>query len=391
MLKRLKPYKNVSPMETVNRIRQILFDLDVFVIETSQKIEPLTGVCSCRIILGDSGLRGLNIGSNGKGMDARYALASAYAEFMERLQNGATLWKIIGLPQMLPKERMVDKNAYREIALKIFKITYGDGDYTAIVDRLVEQIQRYNVIEFSEYKTGEKLLFPVDLLNRMTGSNGMAAGNTMLEAIIQGMSEIFERQVIQEVFLHKTTLPTIDDAYFNGTDVLNRLKRLNKKGIKYRILDCSINKGFPVIGFLLEKNGKYHIHFGADPSPITALERCLTETFQGRDIDEIPLYPPLKEDSDEKELFRNEVKQYTDSTGQVPEWLLVGSERKFEGFIHETTLSDEKDMEYYLQLLSDLGYKLYVCDMGVLGFPAVRLFVPGITENHCPTPESTIK
>ena len=70
-LKRLKPYKDTSPAETIHRIRQILFDNDLFVIESAQKTDPVSGVCSCRVILGDEGLRDLNIGTNGKGMTAR--------------------------------------------------------------------------------------------------------------------------------------------------------------------------------------------------------------------------------------------------------------------------------------------------------------------------------
>ena len=44
-------------------------------------------VHSCRLRLGDEALVDLDIGVNGKGMSARYALASGYAELMERLQN----------------------------------------------------------------------------------------------------------------------------------------------------------------------------------------------------------------------------------------------------------------------------------------------------------------
>lgn len=94
ILQRIKPYKNVEPTETIKRIRKLLDDNDIFVIENGHRKDPVTNVCSCRIILGDDGLRELNIGSNGKGMTTKYALASAYAEFMERLQNGALLWKV---------------------------------------------------------------------------------------------------------------------------------------------------------------------------------------------------------------------------------------------------------------------------------------------------------
>ena len=225
----------------------------------------------------------------------------------------------------------------------------------------------------------------------MTGSNGMAAGNTLLEAIIQGLSEIFERKAIQDIFLEKATVPIIDSKFFEGNEVIDRLNMLKKKEINYRILDCSLEQGLPVIGLLLEKDGKYHVHFGADPSPITALERCLTETFQGRNINELPLYEPLKESEDEQVLFENEKKEYTDSSGQVPSWLVNGCNAKFKGFVHEKTVSDEDDMNYYLQILSDMKCKLFVCKMNNLGFPAVRLYVPGITENHCPNPDYCIE
>jgi ribosomal protein S12 methylthiotransferase accessory factor len=42
---------------------------------------------SCRVAVSSDDLYNLNIGSGGKGMSIEYSLASAYAEFMERLQN----------------------------------------------------------------------------------------------------------------------------------------------------------------------------------------------------------------------------------------------------------------------------------------------------------------
>lgn len=388
-LERYKPYKNSSPMATVQLIRNILADNDIFVIESAHKKEPVTGVCSCRIILGDEGLRELNIGSNGKGMDARYALASAYGEFMERLQNGATLWKTLGIPRSVPEAAVVSKEEYHSAITKLMQFAFGPAkDVQNIVSEITEYADDYSVITFMEYPRGEELMFPAALYNRMTGSNGMAAGNTISEAIIQGLSEVFERAALQHLFLTPITPPTINDEYFENTDVLKRLKRLSNKGIKHRILDCSLNQGLPVIGLLIEKSGNFHLHFGADPSPITALERCLTEIFQGRTIEELPLYPPLQETEDRGVLFRNEEKEYTDSTGQVPMWIIDGvPSYRFSDFPHPITISDSDDIAYYIDILTKLGKKLYVRDCSYLGFPAVRIYVPGMTENHCPLPD----
>ncbi len=50
--------------------------------------------------------------------------------------------------------------------------------------------------------------------------------------------------------------------------------------------DCSLGLGFPVIGtvVIFKDKNKYAFKFGSDPDMAIALERCLTEFFQGRRI-----------------------------------------------------------------------------------------------------------
>ena len=85
-IERLKAYKAADPLSTINHIRGLLADCDLFTLEYHQSY-PVPGVHCCRVSLGDTDVAGLNIGSNGKGLTPRYALASAYGEIMERLQN----------------------------------------------------------------------------------------------------------------------------------------------------------------------------------------------------------------------------------------------------------------------------------------------------------------
>lgn len=386
MLKRLKPYKNVTPEETVYNIRKILYQKGIFVIESVQSKEPLTGVCSCRIILGDESLRDYNIGSNGKGMNAKYALASAYAEFLERLQNGALLWKKTGIPFSSPGAVNVSQSKMKQLCQELLRIEYGDHKYVDIIsDEYSEQLDKCKALTFREYSGDSEVQIPIALYNKMSGSNGMAAGNTVIEAVIQGLSEVFEREAVHKLFLEPFTPPQIDESLFKGTEVLVRLKKLVNIGVKFRILDCSLGKRLPVIGLLIEKNGLFHIQFGADPSPITALERCLTETFQGRTINEIPFYPLLPAGSDEKVYYENEWREFSDSSGRVPAWILnTQPSWDFQGFEHPVTYNDEDDMQYYHSILKSMNKKLYIRETNVLGFPAVRIYVPQMTVNHCP-------
>lgn len=76
----LRPYKADTPEHTVQRIKDIISRHEIPVIE--QALGDGDMFCSCRIYIShddDS-----SIGTNGKGMNRQYAMASGYAEFMER-------------------------------------------------------------------------------------------------------------------------------------------------------------------------------------------------------------------------------------------------------------------------------------------------------------------
>ena len=82
---KFKQYKAVSPEETINKIRTILNNVGILLKENSCEKD---GLYACRLTINNDGMSALNIGTNGKGRSYEYALASGYAEFMERLQNG---------------------------------------------------------------------------------------------------------------------------------------------------------------------------------------------------------------------------------------------------------------------------------------------------------------
>ena len=79
---RKSKYKDDTPVATVKRIKDILNKLGI---KTSEKYYSpgINGLFSCRITI-----RGTEIGQNGKGTTPEYALASGYAEFIERLSTG---------------------------------------------------------------------------------------------------------------------------------------------------------------------------------------------------------------------------------------------------------------------------------------------------------------
>ena len=81
-------YKEVSPEETVRKLKGLLKDLGIEV-EERWIDESSVGTYSLRVTV-----KGTNIGQNGKGMTKEFAMASGYAEFFERFQNGMFKFRI---------------------------------------------------------------------------------------------------------------------------------------------------------------------------------------------------------------------------------------------------------------------------------------------------------
>ena len=79
-------------------------------------------------------------------------------------------------------------------------------------------------------------------------------------------------------------LPTICNVADN--DSFMKLEYLKKLGFSYSIKDCSLGK-FPVVGLILfnKDKTKYLFSIGSDPDFEIALQRCISEMFQGLNME----------------------------------------------------------------------------------------------------------
>ncbi len=83
-----KKVKAAAPIDTVARVREILYRLEVMVMETFHESVCDDATYSCTLELGDPPMNRRGMTVNGKGMTPRLAQASAYGELMERMQCG---------------------------------------------------------------------------------------------------------------------------------------------------------------------------------------------------------------------------------------------------------------------------------------------------------------
>lgn len=414
MHKMLKPYKEEKPLITINRIRSILNDVGIFV---SEKFIQDGDYFTCRIVIANDNLMEFNIGTNGKGTSIEYAYASAYAEFMERLQNNVLIKasfffskyynrdcvfkKQLKLENkeldflFCPDEKMIEMTKIIDENYEILRKSFSINDKDELTDFIINTFKYAKAIciPFYNQKNNTTDYLPIDLLFYGTGSNGMCAGNTPEEALIQGVSEILERYAAMEIYINEITPPTIPHDYFKEYPIYNSLKKLEEKGLELIIKDFSLSKGLPVIGVIvIDKNSrKYNVKIGSDPWPIIALERCLTELHQSffgiRLIDKCDYG-----DFIEKEKYNglnsveaehiNLTKIINNATGQWPDSIFSDDfTYEFTGLNFNLGKSNKSDLKYLLQLIDELGSQIYIRDVSYLGFNSYYIVAPGLSQD----------
>lgn len=374
---RKKQYKGAKPEETVGRIRKILESSGIRVRE-EHHYNAESGIPSCNVCIDNDGFEDLFIGTNGKGMTKEYALASGYAEFMERLQN-CILIDGLEFPDAVILEGEDREKACRDF----FAACFGKDEKASAY--FISNDAGNSFLEFESFDGKEKCMIPVKPLKRLCTSNGMCAGNSRIEAVIQGTSEIFERYAMMRILFDKLTPPDVPAELFEGTEVLEKIKVLEKLGVRTRIKDCSLGMSLPVVGVYMTLNdGRELFHLGADPSPITSLERCITEIFQGVNCFSEAEFHEKEEFPHDRTFWKRQL-QYNSWGGNIWPMEISSSDYswEFKGFEHPVTVSDGDDLEWYLSVLEKNGKKLWIHDSSYLGFPSYFCYVPGMSEMDC--------
>ena len=390
---RKKQYKAKAPEETVAEIKQILESCNIIVGEEKRKFEK-PGVASCRIWLSGGDISFGDFGTNGKGMTEMYSLASAYGEMMERLSNFILLGDYCedayrkGMTKYItaPDETMLNAaDALVQGWPVLSKLLRVDEDF---LKEKCKNTDAQACVPYYDLFNDRTVNLPHKTLRMVIGSNGMAAGNTYMEAVTQGLSEIYERAAVLECYRENPEIHLLHPESFRGNKIYEKLERMKSFGYGYRILDLSMGKAYPVVGLLLEKNGRKAFRAGADPCPVTALERCLTEIFQGDEISVnnffkercCKVFPGINDEWERMSVNDEEIAYHVDGSGLAPECIFNPSEEFAENFAGTDGESEKTDYEYMVNLTKSLGFGLYIRDWSFLDFPAYQIIVPELSN-----------
>ena len=398
-------YKEVAPEETVKKLKGLLEKLGIEV-EEKWSNESSVGTYSLRIHI-----KGTDMGQNGKGMTREFAMASGYAEFFERLQNGMFRFRMEKPTEELPfvtapdekhlsvEDALGIKDNNGEIRNSFFEnILKQNGKESATKEEKVEYIkeilneksdlvekEEYNYLPYYSVKNKDLEYIPDRLFSYLFDTNGMCAGNSREEALIEGISEILERYAGMKIFKEKVTLPEIPMSYIEKFPKVKKMVEKLKQNEEYyfKMVDCSFEGKYPVAGlYIIEKNtGRFGFKMGAHPDYGIAMERCFTEAAQGRDIYEYAETCLFDFYEGEDSKNRNLTEFIFADLSAVP-YQVIGEKADYE-FVEMpdvANLDNKTILKNLVQSILDEGRDILVRDVNVLGFPALSIAIPGMSE-----------
>ncbi len=339
--------------------------------------------------------------TNGKGATKESALASALGEFIERLNcnffYNDQFWgeEIANAPFVhYPDERWFKpgpKDALPEEILDehCLEVYNPDGELRGshLYDTNSGNTERgICSLPFVRQSDGETVYFPSNLIENLYLSNGMSAGNTLAEAQVQCLSEIFERAVKREILEGELALPDVpQEVLAKYPGILAGIKGLEEQGFPVLVKDASLGGEFPVMCVTLmnPRTGGVFASFGAHPSLEVALERSLTELLQGRSFEGLNDLPRPTFESQAVTEPNNFVEHFIDSSGVVS-WRFFSAKADFEfvewDFSGHGDDSNVQEAQTLFGILEEQGKEVYMAVYEHLGATACRILVPGYSE-----------
>jgi len=335
--------------------------------------------------------------TNGKGATKEAALCSALGEFIERLNcnffyNDQYFGQDIANSEFVhyPNEKWFQPGPEGELPEGILDdhclaIYNPDGELlgTHLYDTNSGTPERgICSIPYVRHSDGETVYFPSNLIENLYLSNGMSAGNTMQEAQVQCLSEIFERAVKKEIIENEIALPDVPDSVLaKYPGIVEGIKALEEQGFPVLVKDASLGGQFPVMCVTLmnPKTGGVFASFGAHPSFHVALERSLTELLQGRSFEGLNDLPAPTFNSMAVTEPNNYVEHFIDSSGVVS-WRFFSAKSDYDFVEWDFSGTNEEEAATLFQMLADMGKECYVAGFDYLGAPVCRILVPGYSE-----------
>ena len=389
------PSKDASLESSIATLQAKLLALNIHVIEQSW-LNEIEGIWSVHVIDKDC----TRLFTNGKGASQLAARASALGEYFERLSTNY-FWTHFYLGETIANKAFVhypneqwfkiknDQWPKELLTPELQKFYNPEGTVlaTQLIDLNSGNAERgICAIPYTRLSDEKVVYFPVNLIGNLYVSNGMSAGNTMMEARTQALAEIFERDIKYKIIREGICLPDVPEVVIHRYPrIAAGIAGLRKAGYGILVKDASLGGQFPVMCVTLlhpEDQGCF-ASFGAHPRFEVALERALTELLQGRAIGKngegLKGFAAPGFDMEEIADSQNLEIHFVDSSGVIS-WDFLRNTPDYEFVNWNFGTTTEEDYHWCINTIHTLGKELYIADFTHLGVYACRIFVPGMSE-----------
>ena len=207
----------------------------------------------------------------------------------------------------------------------------------------------------------------------------------------QGISELYERYVLRQIFYdNNINVFNINYDVISG-EVKRLLDKIIDKGYKIVVKDLTLGNKIPVVGLLVFNSNmtRYAFSLGSDVDFDIALQRCITEMFQGEEFNFSFRYKMknMKSVYNLKSIVwdgREKAHEYTsaliDKSGYIPYSILNEiRERNDIPSIFAKFNNNIEALDYNISICKKNEWDVFVKDFSYLGFPTYRVFIPGIS------------
>jgi ribosomal protein S12 methylthiotransferase accessory factor len=362
--------------------------------------------------------------SQGKGLNPEAAMASAYAEMVERFSNRMlvsgirydwcyadgedcdemVLARRFQAYEFLPGAACAHENAVSD-TVSIRKLLERES---TLNDRDIEAIRNSDICR--HWADGVSLVdgrvkkVPVLLVRRISYGNGVASGHTVLEATVQAAQEVFERRGLVAAITSKEPFPTLNTESIQNPVVQDIVAFYRKHNIECVFKNLSVGRSNPCIGLLLINH-----NIDKDTNPVAytfaytvlrasggytaehAALRCVTEAFQGFRLQEF--ITQSKYDDYWKVWLRERPGDYWKESNLFGQFmhsycsldyshLREGESVSIQSVEWPDSSSLSRHLEDLVQRCKDENRDFITLDLThpVLRFPVVQVIIPGVSD-----------
>jgi len=420
-------YKSDRPERTIARIESAFKEIGF---EVSYRQKDVGGEL---LFSGSARIEGLGCSTNGKGLTPVLAQASGYAELAERFSS-CSLFSFSQFGDLLAKHDLLFRGLPGDYSLvgALADFTHRAGHVTKVdepteasafdghimnserLGDLAAQIAAESKfqcwVDAHSLTEGKTVKVPYKLVKTVSGTNGLAAGNSLEEAIVQGACEVFERYAAVTICKEQRRVPTIDAGSLEDPRIHKCLDIFRSLGVSVKFKDFSLGNRFPVVAAVFTNKGMEaanplnkdvnhrHLSVGANFDLEDAIVRCLTEEVQCYSRDEYMReaeydllwehlgglglkhpYAPARSILVPAE-FRLFLQRYL-TVGDL-DYLEEDEQVIPLDALRFRRMDDfAADIDRVVEICKENGKKAYVVDHThpVLGFPTVRVVIPGWT------------